>query len=505
MPAHSKTLRSLFAASLLTLSLTSAVRADLPAPASIPARPEKLAFPPLQFEPPRADDYRVQLKSGPVAYLVPDRELPLVNIVVYVRAGQYLEPIGKEGVAELTGWLLAHGGAGKKSAAQLEERLAFLAAGLESGIESTRGEVSLNLLAKDVDEGLAILRDVLYAPKFDDEQIKLHKEEMLQGMKQRNDNSESIEEREADYLAYGEKFWSNRAVTAKSLESISRKDLEAFHQRWFAPQNFVVAVSGDFDRAEMTAKLEKLFAAAPFKGEVPPMFFTNTTFAAPGIYVVDKPDVNQGRVSMLLPGIRRDNPDAFAITIMNNILGGGGFTSRIMNRVRSDEGLAYHAGTTFRGGIYFPLPFTAEFQSKNRTVAYAISLIQDEMKKICATPVSDAELAASKNSYLERFPQHFGSKQANSELFADEEFTGRYVSQPDYWKNFRAGIAAVTAADVQRVAQKYLTSEKLVILVVGNQAEILLGHPAHPVKLSELGGQVIDRPLRDPLTLEPLK
>ncbi|MFM2081611.1 MAG: hypothetical protein RL380_302, partial [Verrucomicrobiota bacterium] len=158
-----------FLKSTLALALfTCVARADL-APATIPDRPEKLTFPPLKFEAPRAADYRVQLKSGPVAYVVPDRELPLVNIVVYVRAGQYLEPAGKEGLAELTGWLLAHGGAGKHTAAQLEERLAFLAASLESGIEGTRGEVSLNLLSKDVDEGLALLRDVLYAPKFEAE------------------------------------------------------------------------------------------------------------------------------------------------------------------------------------------------------------------------------------------------------------------------------------------------------------------------------------------------
>jgi predicted Zn-dependent peptidase len=142
-----------------------------------------------------------------------------------------------------------------------------------------------------------------------------------------------------------------------------RADIEAFHRRWFHPKNFVIAVNGDFDSAAMTARLEKLFAAWPFTGEVPPPVPTEKKFAAPGVYLVDK-EVNQGRVTILLPGIRRDDPDFQAAQVMNDILGGGGFTSRIMNRVRSDEGLAYSAGSGFPGGVYHPMSFLAAFQSK---------------------------------------------------------------------------------------------------------------------------------------------
>ena len=202
--------------------------------------------------------------------MVPDRELPLVNIVVYVHTGDFVEPVGKEGLASMTGYLLARGGAGTNSADQLEERLALLAAGLGSDISGTQGSVNMNLLSKDLDEGLSILRDVLFAPKFQDDKIALRKQEVLQDMQQRNDDTSAIEGREAGILAYGENFWDNRYSTKASIDSIMRADIENFHKKYFVPKNFVLAVSGDFDRDAMIAKLEKLFSGQNTQGEVQP-------------------------------------------------------------------------------------------------------------------------------------------------------------------------------------------------------------------------------------------
>ena len=470
----------------------------------IPDRPEKLKFPALVYEPPAPEKYRVELKSGPVAYVVPDRELPLINFVVYVRAGQYLEPAGKEGLAELAGYLLARGGIKSKTAEELEERLAFLAARLDSDVSDTQGSVSLNLLSKDLDEGLSILREVLTAPRFQEDKITLRKQQMLQAMKERNDDSRAIEAREAQFLAYGDNFWLNRYSTAASVNSLTRSDLESFHQKWFQPHNFVVAASGDFDRDQMVQKLEALFAQWPFKGETPVPMATNTEFAKTGVYIVDK-EVNQGRVAMMLPGILREDPDYFPVLIMNDILGGGGFTSRIMNRVRSDEGLAYDAHSSFPGGTYWPLTFTAGFQSKSRTVPYAASIVLEEMEKMAQAPVSDQELTTSKHGFVDRFPRTFATKTQIANTLAEDEFTGRYAREPDYWKKYRPRIEAVGQDDIERVAKKYLQRDKLVILVVGHKSDILLGQPGHDVKLTQLaGGRLIDVPLRDPLTMKPM-
>lgn len=472
------------------------------AAATIPDRPEKLTFPPFEFQPPKAEPYRVPLQSGPVAYVAEDRELPLVTITISIHTGDWVEPEGKEGLTGLCGSLLTRAGTESRTAQELEERLAFLAANLGSGIGGAQGSVSLNLLSKDLDEGLAILREVLTKPRFQQDRIDLQKQQSLQSIKQRNDDSATIEGYESGYLAYGENFWDNRNITAASLESITRDDLIAFHKRWFFPSNFVVTASGDFDRATMIKKLETLFSEWPWTGEPPPPIPQDISMAAPGIYLVDK-DVNQGRVTLMLPGIMRDNPDYWALIIMNDILGGSGFSSRMVNRVRSDEGLAYSVGSTFPGGVYFPYCFHAGFQSKSRTVAYATTLVIDEMKRIAAAPVTDQELANAKRAFIERLPRSFASKAQVVGVLAGEEFTGRYAKQPDFWQTVTAQINAVTKDDVLRVAKKYLTPERLVILVVGNKEEILLGHPNHPAKLTELG-KLTELPLRDPLTMKPM-
>jgi len=491
-----------FLAALLAAPLTSPTA--LAAGATIPSKPGQLVFKPFSYTPPAAKDFRAVLKSGVVAYLAENHELPLVNIQIVLRGGTYLNAPGKEGLAETAGYLLARGGTKNRKAEDLEERLAFLAAQLNSGYGDDRGSVSLNLLAKDLDEGLAILREVLTEPRFQDDKLQLRKDQLLADMKQRNDDSADIERRERSFLLYGDGYYLSRFETKASVEGLTHEDLAAFHHKWVDPKNMFIAAAGDFKRAEMAAKLDKLLANWPFKGEAAPPVPKPSHTMTPGTVLVDK-DVNQGRVSILLPGLLRTDPDFFAAAVMNDILGGGGFTSRITNRVRSDEGLAYSAGSALQPGVWYPGRFGAAFQSKVRTAAYASQIVIEEMTKLRNGDPTDEEMETAKRSFIDTLPRRFSTPVQVVGLLADEEYTGRYAADPFYWAKYQANVEKVTKADVRRAAERLLKPGAVTVLVVGKKAGLLNPDPKHPVKFAELtNGKLTEAPLRDPFTMKPM-
>ena len=489
---------------LLALALPAALSTQTLIGAEIPAHPDQLTYPPFSFTPPSARDHRAVLPSGPAVYLAENRELPLVNVSLVFRGGSYLDPAGMEGLSDLAGYLLTRSGTNTRTPEQLEERLAFLAAQLTSGWGEERGTVTLNLLSKDLDEGLTILREVLTEPRFAEARTVLRKDQRLSEMKQRNDDSGPIETRERGFLAFGERFYTNRYETKASIEAISRDDLVAFQKKWVHPRNVLVAISGDFDRSAILKKLDALFSDWPTPGEAAPPVPVPDHKMAAGTFLVDK-DVNQGRVSILLPGLSRDDPAFYAAQVMNDILGGGGFTSRITNRVRSDEGLAYSAGSGLTGGVFYPGLFRASFQSKVRTAAYASEIVLQEMRKLRDGGVTDEELKTAKASFIDTFPRRFATAAQVASTLLDEEFTGRYKTNPSYYAQYRANIEKVTAADVKGVAQRLLWPEKVTLVVVGKKSDLLNPDPKHPVKLADLtGGKLTELPLRDPMTMKPV-
>ena len=488
-------------AAVLALVMLTLSPATLMGQSQIPAHPRDLKYPTLTYTPPTRDQYRHVLSNGAVAYLVEDHDLPLVNVSALVRTGSYLDPAGKEGLAALTGAQMRIGGTTSKTAEEFDEAADFLAANISSSIGATQGTATINLLAKDVDQGLSLYFDMLRNPRFQEDRIKLAKSQLLQNMERRNDNTDAIEGREWARLMYGADHFSTKATTKASIESLTREDMLAFHQRYYQPAGIIFAVSGDFNTKEMLAKLEAATKGWPSnKQAVPPVPKPLNTIV-PGVYAVHKADVNQGRVSMGHVGALRDSPDAYALDIMNDILGGGGFTSRITSRVRSDEGLAYSAGSNFGLGVYYPGVFRAAFQSKNPTTSQAIEIIMEEINRVRTNKVSAEELETAKNSAIEVFPRIFSTAAQVASTFAQDEYTKRPAN---YWATYRDRIRAVTADDVQRVAQKYLQPDKLVILVVGNIDEITKGNPDKPqFSLAKIAkdGQIRRIPLPDPLTM----
>ena len=293
--------------------------------------------------------------------------------------------------------------------------------------------------------------------------------------------------------------------TQTSIQSITREDMLRFHAQSFDPRRMFFAVSGDFDTQDMLRRLNAALASGwPSEtvdpGEIP----VPTHEPEAGFYMVDKTsrDVNQSHVAIGHLGIQRSHPDVFKVRIMNSILGGGGFTSRIMVRVRSDEGLAYSAYSRFQPGTYYPGTFSAGFQSRNATCAQAAAIVIEEIERIRQDKVSPEELDTAKNYVIEVFPRFFATAGQVAGTFVGDEFTGREM---DYWKRYRERIAEVSADDVLDSAQKHLHPEKLVALAVGDREALLRGSPDKPEfsfeSLAGAGG-VRSIPLPDPLTME---
>ena len=489
-------MRRLTVSALLAMTLAAAAFAG-----SIPARPEQLTFPPLDYQVPDAGALRVSLANGVPVYIAEDKELPLVTIQVFFRGGRYLEPAGKEGLASLTETVWRSGGAGDLDPAALDEKLDFLAARLNTRIGDATGMVTLNLLAKDRDEGLSLLMDVLQRPRFDADRLAKAKDDLLAEMKRRNDDTGDIESREWSRLVYGDGYWLNRLPTQASVDGIGRDDLVAFEKQLADPANFVVAVAGDFDRAAMIAALDATVGAVKSGGAGVPPVPQPTGSAAPGVYLVDKSDVNQGRVSIGHLGARRPLGDEAALDVANEILGGGGFTAWMMSRVRSDEGLAYSAYSSYGVGDLYPGTFRAFFQSKSSTCARAAKLTVDLIGAIRTSTVSAKELATSKNSFIETLPRAFETRLRTVSRFATDELVGRPHS---YWTGYRERMAAVDAGAVRAAAVAHIHSDGLIILVVGNVEEILKGHPDYPDITFDKLGPLVRVPLRDPMTLKPI-
>ena len=312
------------------------------------------------------------------------------------------------------------------------------------------------------------------------------------------DDAGSIAGREWAAMAYGRDHYRGRSSTEASVSSLTAEDLGAFHAQVFHPGHLVIGVSGDTTADVVLPLIEKGldgWAGSEAAPEPP----APTVALEPGLFHIQK-DIPQGKVRIGFPGVHRDHDDAAAIAVMNDILGGGGFTSRLTKRIRSDEGLAYGARSRFSSPVDYPGYFMATFDSKNPTVALATVIVKEELERVRNEPVSQQELDTAKASIIETFPRRFDSQAAVVGTFVSDLQTDR----PDgHWDTWRDRIDAVTAADVQRVAQDHLHADKLTILVVGDWEPIAKGDTDGRATMEPFGTPE-HLPLRDPMTQEPM-
>lgn len=426
-----------------------------------------MIFPPLLWSPPAVglEVERRTLSNGIILYLYQDRTLPLLELVGLFRAGRLYEPAEKAGLAQMAAKVIRIGGTATIAPDALNEELESLAASLELTAGDEALEVRLHLLSKHEQRGLQLLADVLLRPAFDPGQLELTRGRLLDEFRRRRDDPRELLQREFAALHYTDRHPLGREPTEVTLRGIKREDLLAFHQRFVRPDNLMLAVAGDFDKESLVGLLEQLLGGWSVSGSLslPPIPTVQTT-ARPGVFLIDKP-VPQSSVAIGHFGVERTNPDRQAIELMNFLLGGGGFISRMTKRVRVAEGLAYSVGSRFGTDGHQPGLFQVIAFTQTDATARTIAIVKEEITRLREAPVTGAELELAKEAMANSFLFRFTDPAETVRQLMLLEFEGL---PSDYYQTLLARYRAVGPERLHEMARRYLKPEDLAIVVVGD-------------------------------------
>ncbi|MFY9681048.1 MAG: pitrilysin family protein [Candidatus Sulfotelmatobacter sp.] len=426
---------------------------------------KQIPIPPLPAFHPQQPK-RIELSNGMVIFLQEDHELPLIDGSARIRGGSRDEPANKVGLVDIFGEVWRTGGTKTQTGDQLDDFLEVRAAKVETGGGSDSTTIGLSCLKGDFDDVFKVFADLLQNPEFRADKLDLAQKQAQDSISRRNDEVGEIAARESAKLAYGADNPYAREPEYATVAAVTRQDLIDWHHTYVHPNNVILGISGDFDAAAMEAKLRAAFESWP-KGPELPKDDIQYHPAKPGYYLIPKEDVNQSNIRMVTLGITRNNPDYYAITVFNEAFGGG-FSSRLFNDIRTRRGLAYHVG----GGIgaNFGHPGIQDFSmgTKSQSTIESIRALDEDIDDLAKKPITDEEIKHAKDAILNAFIFRLDSP----DKVLSERLTYEFYGYPSDWLDkFPAEIQKVTAADVNRVAAKYVHRDQLAVLVVGNTKE----------------------------------
>ena len=449
---------------ILAVAPASALLAQMRPAASY----KDLKYPPLH-KTKVPEPVRFVMPNGMIVYLVEDHELPMISVTAMIRTGSRWEPVNEAGLASITGTVMRTGGTASRKGDDLDAELDRLGGLVETSIGEESGRTFVSVLKEDIDTGLSILADVLQHPAFPQDKIDLAKIAVRDQIARRNDNPMGIAFREFSRTIYGRDSAYGHQPEYATIDSIQQADLVAFHREYFQPENVILGAWGDFKADEMRLKIEKSLGAWQRGGRPKPQTPAVDPAAGnrAGIYFINKDDVNQTTVVMGKLGGRRDDPDYFALTVMNDILGGG-FASRLFSHVRSEQALAYMVGSQWGAQYDYPGTFSARGGTKSGTTVKIVQAMKHEIELLAQGEVADDELQRAKDGIL---------KGAAFDYDSTGKIVGRLISYEyfgyprDFLQRYEEGIRKVTKANVSRVAKQQLHTEEFAVLVLGNQKE----------------------------------
>jgi len=426
----------------------------------------KLQYPALnQLEIPKVE--KVTLDNGLRLYLSENRELPIFRMSVKINCGAYLEPADRIGLVDILGEVLRTGGTAKWTGDQLDEMLEGIGGSVETSGDVTEINAGVRVLSENADFGLEVLAEILRRPVFNQDKIDLAKVGLRTVIARRNDQPRQIANREFFKIIYGSESPYARHSEYTTIDAITRDDLLNFHESWFQPQIVQMAISGDFDSKAVLKSLRKLFGDWK-RGTVPvpPPPPVDYNFA-PGVYFIEKSDLKQSQIYLGHIGGLITDPDYPDRIVMNTIMGGGS-GSRMFDVVRSREGLAYTASSTYSARFDVPGIFTNYAATKSQSTGKAIREMIKVIESMQSQPPTDQELRYGRDSYLNSFVFQFDTPDKVVNRIMNYDYFGL---TGDFLQQVKNRVEQVTAEDVVVAAKKNLRPDALRILVVGRAAD----------------------------------
>ncbi len=490
---------------VLALATLSGVGALPAQEAPLPAHPRDLVFPEATWRPPDASALRHELPGGATAYVLTDRSLPLVDLVVVARNGGHLDPPGLRGLAEMTTTLLRRGGAGDRSSEAFDRRADELGARLFSVPTMLYGAAGLRCTSDVVPEALDLLLDMLASPRFEEARWRNTVANTREALSRRNLDSRQVLEREFDWLLFGERHFSTRPIRSSDLQAMTPAELAAFHRRHWAPSGFVLAVAGDIDAEQLRGHLASRlrdWPGEPDGSAAPPWPPPGPDEPArAGLFHIDA-DIPQARFLLghrapVLPATVKERVE---LEVVAEILGGRGAISRLGGRLRSSEGLVYSIAADFDPGDLWPGSYRIRFDTRADQAARALQATLQELRRMIDTVPKPGELETVKLELKARRRQEFDTAEEAVGLLVQDALVGRPA---EYRSDYERLLDAVTPEAVAAAAARHLNPDALTIVVAGRWDELAGAVYADGrTELERIAGSSVEPlPTRDPLTL----
>jgi zinc protease len=409
--------------------------------------------------------------NGMTVLVLEQHFLPIVEIHALIKAGAAQDPPEKAGVANLVASLLDEGTT-TRSSRQLAEQIDFVGGSLAVQAGEDYTTASARTLKKDIDLGFTLLADILQHPAFPKQEFERVRSQILGEISSDNDDPGHVAMKAFNQLVFQNHpyRWPVNG-TEETLSKITLAEVQSFYTKEYLPNQVILTIVGDVTAEQATTLVQTHFGSWK-KGAVPSRTVKKpTAIDKKTVQLVEK-DLTQSTIVIGHPGISRTNPDFYAVTVMNHILGAGGFSSRLMDSIRDKQGLAYGIMSHYDARV-MPGSFWINLQTRTETTNQAISGVLIEMKAIREAPVSDQELADAKAFLMGSFPLRLDSTSKLAQVLAQVEFFGLGF---DYFSQYPKWIERVTKEDVQRVAKQYLDPQHYALVVVGNIAKAKVRH-----------------------------